>query len=99
MTIQQVGEPTTRKGDPTFMQDLNRAWHKADQRTKDGLKNCIHLDNSGNVVRMDSPKTFANLEKFVRTFADGRTYIGIGAWGGYAGNPNDNKQVCIHGEL
>jgi len=93
MTVQQVGEPTTRKGDPDFMQELNRAWHKADQKTKDGLKNCIHLDKAGNVVRMDAPKTFPALEKFVRTFADGKTYIGVGAWGGFAGNPADNKQV------
>jgi len=95
MTVQQVGEPTTRKGDPDFMQELNRAWHKADQKTKDGLKNCIHLDKAGNVVRMDAPKAFPALEKFVRTFADGKTYIGVGAWGGFAGNPADNKQVMV----
>lgn len=75
------------------MQALNNAWHKASQQTKDELKNCIHLDKAGNVVRMDAPKSFPNLEKFVRSFADGRTYIGVGAWGGYCGNPNDNKQV------
>lgn len=94
MTVQQIGEPTTRKGDPTLMQDMNAAWHKADQKTKDGLKNCIHLDKNGKVTRMDAPKNFPALEKFVRTFADGRTYIGVGAYGGFAGNPNDNKQVC-----
>jgi hypothetical protein len=47
----------------------------------------------GRPVRIAAPKDFPKLEVFVRTFADGKTYIGVGAWGGHAGNSNDNKQV------
>lgn len=92
MTVQQVGDPKTRKGDAHFMQNLNAAWKKADQHTKDSLKNCVHLNN-GNVVRIDAPKDNKALENFIRTFADGKLYIGIGAWGNNKGNQSDNEQV------
>lgn len=92
MIVQQVGDNKTRKGHPTFMQALNDAWRKTNQETRDRLKSCVHVRN-GQVVRIDAPKNFPELEKFVRTFADGRTYIGVGAWGGFAGNPSDNAQV------
>jgi hypothetical protein len=94
MIVQQAGDNGTRKGDPKFMQHLNDAWHKASQQTKDGLKNCVFTRN-GNVVRMGAPKDFPQLEKFVRSFADGKTYIGVGAWGGSPGNANDNNQVRL----
>ena len=93
MTVQQVGDNSTRKGDPLFMQHLNEAWHKADAGLKNSLKSCVHLDNAGNVHRIDAIKDHPELEKLVRTFADGKTYIGIGAWGGSPGNANDNAQV------
>ncbi|KAL8936674.1 MAG: hypothetical protein Q9216_004812 [Gyalolechia sp. 2 TL-2023] len=92
MTVQQVNKPATRKGDPLFMQHLNKAWHRADDGTKRSLRDCIHLDRKGNVIRIDAIKDFPQLEKFVRTFADGKTYIGVGAWGGSPGNTNDNNQ-------
>lgn len=95
MTVQQVGDPTTLKGDPTFMQDMNTAWHKASPELKQALKNCVHVNAAGNVVRIDSIKDHPDLEKLVRTFADGKTYIGIGAWGGSTGNAHDNEQVNI----
>jgi len=92
MIVQQVGDPKTRKGDPRFMQNLNNAWKKASQQTKDGLKNCVFVKD-GKVVRIGAPKDFPKLEQFVRTFADGKTYIGVGAWKGSPGNANDNAQV------
>ena len=94
MIVQQAGDNSTRKGDPRFMQDLNNAWHKASQQTKDGLKNCV-FTKDGNVIRMGAPKDFPKLEQFIRSFANGMTYIGVGAWGGSPGNANDNKQVSI----
>ena len=95
LTVQQVGEPSTLKGDPLFMQQLNEAWHKADAKLKESLKSCVHLDKAGKVIRIDAIKDHLDLEKLVRIFADGKTYIGIGAWGGSPGNKNDNNQVKI----
>lgn len=92
MTVQQVNNPATRKGDPLFMQHLNDAYHKADNATKQSLQPCVHLDGNGNVIRIDAIKDFPQLENFVRTFADGKTYIGVGAWGGSPGNASDNNQ-------
>ncbi|KAL8741465.1 MAG: hypothetical protein Q9190_005929 [Brigantiaea leucoxantha] len=92
LTVQQVDEPSTRKGDPLFMQHLDDAWQRADQGTRDGLSQCVHTDGSGHVVRIDAIKDFPQLENFVRSFADGKTYIGVGAWGGSPGNANDNNQ-------
>jgi hypothetical protein len=96
MVVQQVGDAKTRKGDPHFMQNLNAAWAKASQDTKNSLNNCVHVNN-GKVVRIDAPKNFPELEKFVRTFADGKMYIGIGAWNGNQGNASDNNQVSPSG--
>ncbi|KAL6717796.1 hypothetical protein ACLMJK_003881 [Lecanora helva] len=99
MTVQQVGEPLTRKGDPTFMQDLNKAWHKTGEAEKKSLKDCVHINAKGDVVRIDAIKNFPQLEKFVRSFADGKTYIGVGAWGGSPGVGSDNKQSsAAHGD-
>ncbi|OCL06265.1 hypothetical protein AOQ84DRAFT_223998 [Glonium stellatum] len=98
MTVQQVGEPSTRKGDPEFMQHLNVAWKKASAQTKTSLKNCVHINGTGTVVRIDAIKDHPELEKFVRTFADGKTYIGVGAWGGSPGTGSDNAQSsAAHG--
>jgi len=93
MTVEQVGDNSTLKGDPTFMQDMNTAWHKADQATKNSLKNAVHLDAAGKVVRIDAIKGNPGLEKLVRTFADGKTYVGEGAWQGSPGKQHDNAQV------
>ncbi|MCJ1280989.1 hypothetical protein MMC26_000307 [Xylographa opegraphella] len=92
LTIQQAGKPETRKGAPTFMQQCNDAYQQADENTKQSLQACVHLDGSGNVVRIDACKDFPQLEAFVRTFADGKTYIGVGAWDGSAGAASDNNQ-------
>ncbi|KAL8809948.1 MAG: hypothetical protein Q9223_002762 [Gallowayella weberi] len=98
MTVQQVNDPATRKGDPLFMQHLNDAWHRADQGTRQALERCVHRDNNDNVTRIDPIKDWPALETFVRTFADGKTYIGNGAWGGSPGNANDNNQSsAAHG--
>lgn len=92
MTVQQVDKPDTRKGDPLFMQNLNNAWHSANDDTKAALNQCVHLDGSGNVTRIDAIKDYPALEQFVRSFADGKTYVGVGSWGGSPGNANDNNQ-------
>ena len=94
MTVQQVGEPLTRKGDPRFMQQLNEAWHKASPAEKNSLKHCVHTNAKGEVVRIDAIKGDPGLEKLIRSFADGKTYIGVGAWGGSPGVGSDNAQVC-----
>ena len=90
LTVQQVGKPSTLEGDPLFMQHLNTAWSHASAATKSSLKDCVHLNKEGKVVRIDAIKNFPELEKFVRTFADGKTYIGVGAWRGSPGNASDN---------
>jgi hypothetical protein len=95
LTVQQVGEPSTLKGDPLFMQHLNTAWKNADQRTKNACASCVHLDRSGNVVRIDAIKDHPAIEPLIRTFADDKTYIGVGAWNGSPGHPSDNNQVRI----
>ena len=93
MTVQQVGDNHTRKGDPLFMQHLNEAWSRAKAEEKKKLARSIHTNSKGHVVRIDAIKDNPDLEKFVRTFADGKTYIGVGAWGGSPGNPMDNHLV------
>ena len=93
MTVEQVGDAHTRKGDPLFMQHLNVAWHKASAGEKKSLEKCVHTNEKGDVVRIDAIKDNPGLEKFVRSFADGKTYIGVGAWGGSPGAASDNAQV------
>ena len=93
LTVQQVGDPSTCKGDPLFMQDLNKAWDKASKGVKDGLKDCVHLNSKGDIVRIDAIKDHPKLEDFVRTFADGKTYIGVGSWGGVPGKGGDDGNV------
>lgn len=98
ITIQQEGDPSTRKGDPLFMQNFRKAWHKASPETKGSLRSCVFLDGHGQVTRIGAIKDHPELEKFVRSFADGKTYIGVGAWGGSPGNANDNHQSsAAHG--
>ena len=93
MTVQQVGDSTTLKGDPNFMQDMNKAWHGASSADKNSLKDVVHLNNKGDVVRIDAIKDHPELEKLVRTFANGKTYVGVGAWNGSPGDGHDNEQV------
>ncbi|KAI1452487.1 hypothetical protein F4805DRAFT_27724 [Annulohypoxylon moriforme] len=93
MTCQQVGDPAGKyKGLENFMQACNQAWHKLPQDKKNQLNGHVFLDGKGNVKRIGPPKDFRPLEEFVRTFANGRTYIGVGAWGPDGGNPADNAQ-------
>ncbi|KAI1387876.1 uncharacterized protein F4822DRAFT_444405 [Hypoxylon trugodes] len=93
MTCQQVGDPAGKfKGLENFMQACNTAWHKLPQAKKDQIKSHVFLDGKGNVKRIGPPKELQALEEFVRTFANGRTYIGVGAWGPSTGNPADNEQ-------
>ncbi|KAK6341555.1 hypothetical protein TWF696_008627 [Orbilia brochopaga] len=91
MIVQQVGAPGTRKGDPLFMQHCHQAWEKASSDTKEKLKRSVTLKN-GKIIRIGPIKDNPDLEDFVRTFADGKTYIGVGAWGGSPGKDSDNKQ-------
>lgn len=92
MTVQQVDKPATRKGDPRFMQNLNDAWHRTDDNTRASLGQCVHLNDAGDVARIDAIKDHRELEDFIRSFADGKTYIGVGAWSGSPGNDNYNNQ-------
>ncbi|KAH6645065.1 hypothetical protein BKA67DRAFT_542050 [Truncatella angustata] len=93
MTVQQVGDdPRQYKGHETFMQACNNAWHGADQDTRNQIQSHVFLDDNGNVKRIGAPKENQALERFVRTFAQGRTYIGVGAWGDSAGDAGDNAQ-------
>ncbi|KAI4182633.1 MAG: hypothetical protein L6R41_005856 [Letrouitia leprolyta] len=98
LTIQQEGHPGTRKGDPLFMQHLRAAWAKAPQHVKDDLRGSVFTDKHGKVERIGPIKEHPKLEAFVRSFADGKTYIGVGAWGGSPGNKHDNEQSsAAHG--
>ncbi|KAL8745582.1 MAG: hypothetical protein Q9190_002294 [Brigantiaea leucoxantha] len=92
ITIQQVGEPSTRKGDPLFMQNLRHAWDHASSSTKHSLSGSVFTDGKGHVERIGPIKEHPSLENFVRSFADGKTYIGVGAWGGSPGVDSDNQQ-------
>ncbi|KAF3929147.1 hypothetical protein AA313_de0200629 [Arthrobotrys entomopaga] len=91
LIVQQVSAPGTRKGDPLFMQHLNKAWSKASKETKDKLKHSVTVKR-GKVIRIGPVKDNPDLENFVRSFADGKTYIGVGSWGGSPGKDSDNKQ-------
>ena len=93
MTVQQVGDNSTRKGDPLFMQQLNTAWHHASAATKASLKDCVHLNDKGDVKRISAIKDHPQLETFVRSFADGKTYVGVGSWNGSPGVGGDDGQV------
>ena len=98
LTVQQEGDPSTRKGDPLFMQHLRAAWSKAPQHVKEELKGAVFLNKHGKVERIGPIKDNPKLEHFVRSFADGKTYIGVGAWGGSPGNASDNNQSsAAHG--
>ena len=91
ITVEQEGDSHTLKGDPLFMQQLQEEWKKASPATRDSLKNSVHLNKEGVPIRIEAPKNFPALEKFVRLFANGQTYIGVGAWGNQKGNDEDNK--------
>ena len=81
MTVQQVGDsPGDYKGDSLFMQQCNDHWHKASREVKESIKGQVFLDDHGNVKRIGPPKDFPALMKFVRGFAEGKTYIGPGSW-------------------
>lgn len=92
MTVMQIGDRSTLKGDPKFMQHMDIAWHKASQDTRNKLKGRVFTDSHGKVKRIGPIKGSPELEKLVRTFANGKTYIGEGAWNGSPGVPSDNNQ-------
>lgn len=96
MTVQQVGDPRTLKGDPLFMQHLNHAFKNASKERKDKSRKALHFDQKGNIVRLEPIKFHPEVEPLIRTFADGKTYIGVGAWNGSPGNKSDNDQVSFH---
>ncbi|EMC94286.1 hypothetical protein BAUCODRAFT_228063 [Baudoinia panamericana UAMH 10762] len=74
------------------MQDANKAWHSAPQGVQDSIRNMVTLDKAGNVTFIGATKNSQALENWVRTFANGKTYIGTGSWNGNKGNPADNAQ-------
>lgn len=81
------------------MQNMNTAWHKASQDVRNQLKNFVFTNGQGNVTRIGPIKDSPALEKLVRTFANGKAYIGVGAWNGSPGNPSDNSQSSAgHGD-
>ncbi|KAG8623554.1 hypothetical protein KVT40_008530 [Elsinoe batatas] len=91
LTIMQVGDRSTLKGHPTLMQACNAKWQKTDQGTKNAIKEAVHLDGSGKVIRVDKPASNPKLEDWVRTFAGGYGYVGVGSWNGNNGNQQDNQ--------
>lgn len=93
MTVMQVGYPGTLKGDTLFMQHLNKAFHKASDDLKHKVRGALHFNNKGHVVRLEPIKTHPEIEALIRTFANGKTYIGEGAWNGSPGHKSDNNQV------
>ena len=92
--MEQVGNPSTLKGAPNFMQDCNNAWHNTTDDVRNAISSMVFLDGNGNVTRIGPPLQNADLMAFVRTFAEGLCYIGHGAWMGDAGDSGDNSQVC-----
>ncbi|KAF4556004.1 LysM domain-containing protein 1 [Elsinoe fawcettii] len=92
LTIMQAGDRSTLKGHPTLMQACNAKWQKTDQGTKNAIKGAVHLDNGGKVVRVDKPASNPKLEEWVRTFAGGYGYVGVGSWNGNNGHQQDNQQ-------
>ncbi|PNS14935.1 hypothetical protein CAC42_2164 [Sphaceloma murrayae] len=92
LTIMQAGDRSTLKGHPTLMQACNATWQKTDQGTRNAIKQWVHLDGSGKVIRVDKPAANPKLEDWVRTFAGGYGYVGVGAWKDDAGHPQDNEQ-------
>lgn len=78
------------------MQHLNHAFKNASKETKDKSRKALHFDQNGNIVRLEPIKFHPEVEPLIRTFADGKTYIGVGAWNGSPGNKNDNDQVSSH---
>lgn len=75
------------------MQDAQVAWANASQETRNAIQNAVILNGEGKVVYIGPTKESRALEAWVRTFANGKTYIGIGAWGDYPGDENDNNLV------
>ncbi|KAF7505126.1 hypothetical protein GJ744_001266 [Endocarpon pusillum] len=96
MTVQQVGEPGTLKGDPLFMQHLNDAFRKASKHTQDKCRGALHFDQKGDIFRLEPIKFHPEIDPLIRTFADGKTYIGVGAWNGSPGHKSDNDQAGSH---
>lgn len=75
------------------MQDAQVAWDNASQETRDAIQSAVILNGEGKVVYIGPTKENPPLENWVRSFANGKTYIGIGAWGDFKGDVNDNNQV------
>ncbi|KAK7720933.1 hypothetical protein SLS64_001226 [Diaporthe eres] len=92
ITVQHWGNDSTRKGAPTYMQDAQVAWDNASQETRNAIQSAVILSGEGKVVYIGPTKENPPLENWVRTFANGKTYIGIGAWGDFKGDVNDNNQ-------
>lgn len=75
------------------MQDAQVAWDNASQETRNAIQSAVILNGEGKVVYIGPTKENPPLENWVRSFANGKTYIGIGAWGDFKGDVNDNNQV------
>lgn len=75
------------------MQDAQAAWENASEETKNAIRSAVIINGEGKVVYIGPTKENPPLENWVRSFANGKTYIGIGAWGDFKGDVNDNNQV------
>lgn len=75
------------------MQDAQVAWDNASEDTKNAIRSAVIINGEGKVVYIGPTKENPPLENWVRSFANGKTYIGIGAWGDFKGDVNDNNQV------
>jgi len=98
ITVEQVNDASTRKGNPHFMSAANAEWAKTSQADKDKIKRFMTFDSAGHIKRIGPPKENEDLEKWVRRFDEGQSYIGVGAWAGSKGDPGDNAQSsAAHG--
>ena len=69
--VQRVGDPSTRKGDPTFMHELNTAWEAAVGPTKQSLYPSVQFGGNGKIIRNAAKKDDLQLETYIESFADG----------------------------
>ena len=71
MTVQQVNDPSTRKGDPIFMHNFNTAWEAALGPTNQSLYPSVQLGGNGNIIRIAAKKEGPQLETYIESFVEG----------------------------
>lgn len=90
LTIQQVNNPASSKGDPLFMQHLNTAWEASDFITKMSLQPCVYLNSYGNIRRIEA------ISDYHRSCADGLTYRCVDPSSANFDNTSSALQVGAH---